>query len=810
MDSIGAELYKLVRKKDYKWADEQVTNIRMYWQAIYPSNVAAVSRSYINSQQSMEGVKKKFKPNTKFYKETKWDTLPLMFKIVNRLGELLMQAPPKCEVKADDPTALSGKQEDINILRTRKIYENGLNRANKTIGEPPSKLDLSKANSNLQDFDKLKMDDSDEEDLTTFEQFIQRMGYEIGAQEAINGTMNINKFDEFNLREAAIGFFATNAACYDVYVDELTGAQIIRFIEPEDARGIFGYRYDGRDDAAKGWEKSLPLRDFLGMVGNNFDMEKDWPDLIWAINGCNNTRFTGFQFADGNRDTWGAAPDSVFGGFHKQFGCDKSVLLPISQIYRYNVLGVKVEWYAPATVGTDYLQDRNTGTMQPTSISFENYKGDEKMFKAYDFKSEIRWVAYNAICLGFTLSTQKIYKWGEVYLQQPEGAYDEYSIGTLRYYRLPGITIGQVVQNYIDTANEAFFKVRWILAEAKPRAKQLVFNELIAMARALQTEKGGLTAKDGKVNNNSTAMLEEVFNFMEEHVSYDIRFYPQVLGKDIPQIPTLRSPDEGIDPLTTALQLIEQWAESQIMDKIGLYDMMNANPREGLGQQKMMNEMAKNQVGYIYRIFQYLKKDIATTLLCYTHDVIKYKQSMACKWLKVMLGDEKFEMLKNLGKYAPHRMGIFINDYYTQKRKEDIDKAAFAALEKMQITIPQYVEITGAEDYKLASKKLEIFLKQQEKKLRKQALQDQQIKGEQAKAADDRQMAILKFELEGKYKIEKEKADAMRYVADKGYAGKMDTTTLKQEHEPEKAGIKTTANKEVATHKSNLENQSAL
>ena len=813
MDGIGAELYKLERNKNYDWADKQVRMLRLWWQPIFPSDEAAINRSYLMCQQNMNPTKEKFKKASSFYKDTKWKTLPVMHKIINRLSELLIQYPPKCEVKSSDPTAISGKQEEINLLRTRKIFEQGLNRANKIVGDPPSRLDLKKeANSNIADFDKLQMDDTDEEDLSTFEEFLQKMDYEIAAQEVINQSMKVNRFDEFNLREALIDIAATCALGYDVYVDEITGAQTIRRIAPEDMRGIWGERYDGSDDIAKGWEKRMPLRDFLGMVGNNFNMERDWQSLIWGINGCNNTKFTGFKFSDRVFDTWGTAACE---NEHRQFGCTESNLVPVSQAYRYDVYAVKCEWYAPEEIGTPYLMDRGTNELSPTSATFDQYQGDEKMFKQYTYESEVRWCAYNAIGLGYTLTTQKLFKWGEVYLQQPEGAYDEYCIGTLKYYRLPGIPIGEVVQNYIDTANEAYFKIRWILDKAKPRAKQLIFNEIIAMARALGTDKNSMLTKDGKVSADSTDTLEKVFTYMEEHVQYDIRFYPQVRGMDVPQLPSLRQADEGIDPLTVALQAIETWAENQVMDKIGLYDLLNANPREGLGQQKMLTEESQHQIGYISRIIQFCKKDVATALLNYTHDVIKYKQSIACKWLQVLLGEDKFLGLQNLGKYAPHRMGIFINDYYTAKMKADVDRMVDIAMEKGAagvaggITIFQGFFIKNAEDYKQEMKLLEIFMKKQDKKVFQRELQKQkQIQDHQKELANINLQAVREeqgMKLEGNKII----AAAQIEVAKINNQGKVDVKKITVDSEGAKQADKTLSAKEIATHEADLKQQEA-
>lgn len=815
MDAIGLELNKIVRNKDREWANTMVTQIRMYWDSIYPYDKAVENRKIMLGMQSMKNIEDKFKDSSAFKKaELPFKTLPIMHKIVNRLSELLIQYPPKCEVRASDPTALSGKEEDINRLRTRRIYENGVNRANGILGEPPERMDLKKLSSNLSEFDEIGLDDSDEEDLSTFKNFFQKMDYEISAQAVINDTMKINRFDEFNLREGFIDIASTNAICYDVYVDQMTGQQVIKRIIPENTKGLWGTSYDGHDDIAKGWEEPVTVREFLAMVGDNFDIQRDWPDLIWAINGANQQTFTGFSFSDGtNFDAYGIAD---YKKNLDSFGCNKSNIISLDQSYHFMVFMGKCEWYAPDIVGGNYLIDRITDQISVTSMSYNDWKSDKGMFEKYKYGNETRWVAYNAIYLAFTLTTQRIYKWGAVYLQQPEGANDEYCVGTLKYYRLPGLTIAEVSKQYLKVANEAFYKIKWILSEAKPRAKQVIFNEIIAMARALGTDKNGLLSKDGKVKNDGTDLLESVFNYMKEHVEYDIRFYPQVRGVDVPQLPSQKSPDEGIDPLTAALQLIEKWAEDQVMDKIGLYDLLNANPREGLGQQKMLTQESQHQIGYISRLIQFCKKDIATTLLTYTHDIIKYNQSTPCKWIRVLIGDEKFNGLKNLSKYSPHRMGIFINDYNTQKLKSEVDKMVDIALEKGLtgqeggINIAQAFFLKSTEDFKREMKMLEVFIKQQDKKIYKRKVLETKVAQEHEK-----QMEVLRKETEktkGDLALDREKviADAQKYVADKNYQAKMDVKQITIDEEPQKQGIRATNQKDIETHKSNLQEQKAV
>lgn len=814
MDSLGLELYK-VRKKDGQWANESVSSIRRDWRQLYPTNKATRNRSYNMCMQDMKDIEKKFKKSSFKESEMPFHSLPIMHKIINELAESLIQSPPKCEVKATDATAVTDRKRDMGLLQLRKTYEAGLNRVNYAIGEPPTTLDLKKkGKSNIADFDKLGLDESDQEDLSVFEMYLQRMNYEISAQSVVNNVFKVNKFDELNLREALIDIASTVSVCYDTYVDSITGQFKIDKIEPEYAWGIWGNSYDGHDDAAKGWEKPMTLRSFLGVVGDKFDMRRDFADLVWAINNYNGESFTGFNF--GRNEIYDTYGRQGYDDQLKEYGCNKSKLMSVNEAYNYNIYFGKVQWYTLDMVGTGYLVNRKTGEQNVASMSFYNYQVDEKLFTEYEYKSETRWVCYEAIYLAQSMNTQKIYKWGEVYLQQPEGAYDEYCIGTLKYYRLPGLSIAEVAKPYIDLANEVYYKIKWIIDRATPRKRQLVFNEIIAMARALGTDKGSLVGKDGKITNDVTDGLEKVFDYLEDHVEYDIRFYPQVRGVEVPQLPSLKAQDEGMDPLAVAMQLILQWAESMIADKIGLNDLRMGNvqkDREPAKMGQMETSYSLNKTGYISRMIQYVKRDVATACLTYTHDVIKYKQSIACKWLQTIMGEEAFAGLSGIENLAPHRIGIFINDYYTAQRKKDIDQAAGMALQKGEngqvggITLDQWFAITSMEDYKREMKLLSIFRRKEDKKKRARDLQDQKAKMDHEKQMEQEKQKTE--QIKGNLAIEKEKviAEAQKYVADKNYERGIDVKKMTVESEPDKQANKSEAQKQIIEKKDDLKNQ---
>lgn len=736
---------------------------------------------------------------------------------MNELAESLLQQPPKAEIRATDPTALSGKQKDINLLRTRKIWEDGANKANRTIGDPPVKMDLSKAKSNIGQFDKLGLDTNDQDDLSVFEMYLQRMNYEVAAQSAINGSMKANTFDELRLREYLFDIGAANACCTDVYVDAMTGAQVIQRIMPEDARGLFGASFDGHDDIAKGWERNMPLRDFLGLVGDAFDFERDWVDLIWALNYANNQSYTGFRFNGFVYDTWG------IGRYEEQLSrcnCNGSNICEwnLNQTYAYKVYGGKCQVYVPDVVYAQKISS-SANYNTPALVNYQEFIKQVKQTREYDVDCNIKWKSYDALFLATTTTTQKVYKWGETYLQQPEGANDEYCIGTLKYYRLSGKTIAEVAEKYLEVADELFLKFKWILFKAKPRARNILFNEFVGMARYLKGNKDGMIKKDGTPSTDVNALLEDIYKFQEEHVDVNLRFYPRVEGRDIPQLPSMKADDEGLDPLAEAFQGLMDWAERQVADKIGLNDLRMAqirNAREGVKQQELQTEFSKNQTNYIYRLIQYLKKDTATTLLLYCHDVIKYKESMGCKWLKNLLGDEDFKGLEGLGDVAPHRLSIFINDYNTAKRKQQIDEAANIALQKGTqglpggITLEQWYAVTSAEDYRKEMKLLAIFIKKEDKKVQARAVQKMQAEQQHQKEMEILRRQTIKEKFDGELAVEKEKSAASKYVADKSYAAKYDVKELTIQNEPEKQGQRVAGQQQLANTKHDLKQQEAF
>ena len=92
----------------------------------------------------------------------------------------------------------------------------------------------------------------------------------------------------------------------------------------------------------------------------------------------------------------------------------------------------------------------------------------------------------------------------------------------------------------------------------------------------------------------------------------------------------------GIDTIAMSFQAITQWGENMVSQKIGMNSMRTGgNPpsRESNATENMIMESSFNTTGYMYRMIEYLKKHTAKTMLLYSQDIIRFKDSIPYKWL---------------------------------------------------------------------------------------------------------------------------------------------------------------------------------
>lgn len=797
------------KKKNYKWADTCISSLRLYWRPLKNVQQGTENRAILFSMNELPQVRDSF-DDEDFKKNVKFYPLPIMESIVNTIVEELMKNPPKARLKATDPTAINEKKEDREKLRNRYIIERDRTELQQRVFGPESqyKVPYSEFKGNVEEFDEMGLDEHDPDDMNFYDKNFQRLWYEIGGQALINNVLKTNKFDKSTLRTLVKDVLWAKCACVQCYVDQMTGEIKYKYIDPQICKGIFGRTNDGKDDVCRGWEDAITVGDFLSKVGNDFDWNRDWKNLLWAINYCNNLRFTGFIRGGYNYDCWGdpIAMDRM--GLSGQV--EASSLMDWSMAYMYKVYLGYIEFPTWEATSTKIVNKSDRSLVEYVDYDYALTK--KKMKEGYDKESYYQQQWYSSYYLATSMASQYLYKFQKIYFQSITGSNDEYSNGTLCYYQEEGKSAVEISKTYLQTANFTFYRMLWILYKAKPDADEFVYEELLQLAGNIQRQFPQNATTPNATPKLDTILGDLIKQMRAKHVR--IRTYPRIEGKAVQQIHQIEKKGSGgLDPIAVSMQAVTMWAESQISQKIGINQMrLGQNPpsRESTESEQNTIEYSFATTGYIYRMCQYVKEHLAICTLNYAQDILKYKDSLPYKWIKTVLGNESFEALQAIEDFAPHRYGLYIEDYNDTFDRQKLLQAADLALSQKTLDIVQWGIITQTDDPKLGFKILAHLMMKAKKRERREALQDQQIALNIEQQKHQMKMDELSFDRETKFGVADREAQALVTSAQIQAQSKENVKRIQGEQELPKQMAKTHGETEVVQAKADAENQQAF
>ncbi len=797
--------------RNYEWYTKYISILRMQSRPLFDPIRVRENKKIILSQQSLQNIIDTFKDKD-FIKNTNFKPLGIWSRMLNLIVEELTKAPPKCELNATDAQAISDKKSDIILLKTKHILENDLNTNAARIGDPATMVvGNDKFKGNIDEFQRLGLDPNDPDDIAFYEQSgFQRLKYEIAGQSLINNIMKANRFDEATIRKFVIDILAVLGICMQAYVDRITGEIKYRYLFPEEVWGIFGDTEDGSDDICQGYQRSTTVREWLGMVGNKFDWEKDWRKLLSGINYYSGNKYTGFVRYRNNYECFGNEEWSRQGSC---IDAPVSNLVDWSQAYLFRVYTGYVEWNVTEATAT-YLKNRITSDLIPGIIDYDFDMSNVSATNAYEKESFYQEQMYGSYYLATGFSSQFIYNFGTVYYQRLEGAFDEKAKGTMLLYRLEGTSAAEISEPVINICNQSFYRMKWLLSKVKPPDDEYSYDELIQMSKGFKKD---FLQNGSNVNTATTqGIIQDLVQYQREN-SVKLRFFPQVDGKVIPQIPSFPEKRSGEEILATQMQVTINWGETWIAQKIGLNDIrlgQQENDRQTYRSAAAETQSSLNSTGYIYRMVQYLKQYLATVTCLYAQDIVRFKDSIPYLYLQKLLGEDDFENLKLLGNFAQHRYGIFIDDYNTEIDKQRLMAAADKALDSGDgrggITIGQWGILMMQEDYKKGLRLLDFYNYKVAKKLRQQQVQDMATQQQNALQLEKAKQQTI--QLQGQLAITKEQvaADGYKYAADRQYAAKVDTKQIGIGADTQKIIQKTQAEKEIAENKATIDLQKSL
>lgn len=808
MQLISSELYREVNpnKKDAKWCNLCVTQLRMNWLPLVNVERMAENKRIIFGEQSMDKIKSMFK-DKEFLKCTEFIPLGIWTKIVNTLVEEFTKIPPKIELKANDATAISDKKADILLLQSMGKHQQLVNSIKEKVGDKiPFTVGNDKFKTNIEEFQRLGLDPQDPEDVEFYLRGdYPKLKYEIAGQKLINIAMKLGRFDEEMIRSFVYDLLAANVNCMQTYVNAMTGEIKYDYIYPEQAYGIFSDDRDGSNDICKGVVKNLTVEQWLSRVGNEFDFKRDWTQLLWALNYTNGTRFTGF-IRNGVTYDMGLTPTL---GIAAGLNDTPRNSLDWTLAYTYKIYVGYIEFLTIDATAT-YLAKIGTGEVIPKPIDFDYFMNKEQISEYYK-ESYYNEQQYKSYFLVTSSTSQWIYDWGKVYYQQLEGAFDQYSRGTLHFYRLEGVSAADISKYYIDLANLAAYRLKWLVYKAKPTEDEIIIPELIKVSKAFQK-----AFPQNNSNKNTNVVTQEILNQLIQYRRENmviLRDYPEIDGKTTQNLHPLHSQPKQADPIALWMQTIEGWCEQQIAEKIGLNDLRLGqiqNARQGLKQGEQETNASYNSTGYLFRTMGFVKERAATTTLLYTQDIIRFEDSLPYNWIKKILGYNEFENLKLLKDYASHRYSIIFQSIDDQTGRRMLLQQAGEAMEKGQITPIEWGILFADPDYRSGLSLLNAYRYKAEKKARQIQLQDKQVDQQNAIALEKQREQTEKTK--GDLAIQKSKID----VAGEIEVAKIQTGSKEKvkemgiNAEPAKQTTRVEGQKEIISHKANTEAEKAL
>ena len=680
-------------KKNKSWMDKVITDFRQNaYKPLYSRTKAKENRAIMNSDYDLEKLKKMFK-NPKKMEEDGFDFITI--KVIEKLKNILTAEKLKAEIKAyvdaQDPSMDLLKKEDVNLLKNKSLIEKSVNSLKRQIGLPPEKIGNDDFNGNYNQFEQLGFDSEKENDVNTFMDIFYQLDLEADLQKIINHTFNVNQIEDYttNFLEDIL---ATKTIVAQHFVNKLTGQINIRRIAPEDVWVIKGERKTNqKGDIAVGYYESITVQEFLKRVGDNFDFMTEFLFLLNGYNSFNNGNITGIILPGDN--------NVVLGERHNPVDYNTFMNYKIQLGYiEFKSINAESYKHFVNKVGNDKVYPL-----------LETDKGNKPYNKVEFFKER----TYKCSYITTNSTTQYIFNEGLLYHQETEGNEDEISNFSIKYMQLEGKTVAEVASVWIDLIQEAFTKFRYLVRKSKADGVSYNMDSLKAIA------------KDFLGRNGDPTSLVEAWNLMEDSTNSlhaTIVKEGQMLQGEIDK-PIKRDFDSKL----SSFKMIIDWGADNIMKDLGITELRageGTKTNDVYKLQKQSLENSSNATYYMDNMFDYIYKNLGTSIIGVAYDIIKFKTSLPYIYLKNIIGEDGCERISKVSKIAAHRADIFVSSFANIQDRIRVLQDTAIAHQNGTIDYATKVIIDNINDHRKAQ--LYLVRKEQEAIKRKQEEQAQQ------------------------------------------------------------------------------------
>lgn len=706
------------KKKDEQWFNNLLREIRYAWIPVVDPHKLIEQRKILFGLQDNEKVKEMFVDAEK----RKIDFRPQRH--LEKFRQILVgeneNTGPAISVNAVDPMSINQKKDDKELLQNRGTAEEFLSFLATQIGLPQEKLGPENYNGNIEDFDAMGLNEMDKEDVNYFFDSRYKLRHEASLDVAVHAIMKYSQV----VREIPFlcnDLLACKTCCMRTYVNEVNGTLNTIYLDPAKTRALRGKRADYTDSVALGYEDRITIREFVNLLGDAVDLQRDYQFFLSAIQTVSGVSYTGISDISGTL----------------LYGNNQGNVCSTSDFYKYQVS------YGYAEVKTfdakqyKFTRQNSYGNPRVMQIDLNGTPSPTSKFSRKIIYDE---VTYKAYYLVIGAEDQIVYRFGKLPYQHIYGSEDERSSFSICIYQGTGPSITEIAEPHIDQAEAAIKKRAYLVSKAKEDGFSINIESLIELAQVMSTEEKQVDPMDVmKILNDSP---NKPYVMTENGMG----------GSSIP----ITRWENGMSKLVAELTAIYRDELNAIREEIGLSPLGAdaVQPRVAASPYMESLHQAKLATQYINRQLMYLFSDVFTRVVFYIQSIIKFKSknALSYKFIEKLLGDEVVADIKSMDECAAHRYGIFLEPFNRYYEREELKELTRIAFERGQIGFEEMLIVNGVDSAKQAGMALAYFKRKTEKRVQEEMQRKYEM--EDANNANAHQRKMQEIQAKGQLDIQ--------------------------------------------------------
>jgi hypothetical protein len=660
------------------------------------------------SGKVMESLKQKLSGSTVYFFE----------KVRNAIIDERTSSSLNITVNSLDPAKQMLKKQDKLLLQNRKGIDALMDEITSNNGMPPNRITKDDFHGNVEDFDNAGMDDMDEEDVRSFFESKWGLMQEINLQNPLNAIVRtnevVNNYDKY-INDILICMYNTS----QVYVDELEGKVKIEHLYPYEVQVLYPTG-ENTQKGAQGFvvRKSTNVRGLLRRFGDSFKLDDNWKYLLATINNGMkpNNQFKGIY--EGSTILYGE------GNINECISMRSLLDRAVSYAYaEWRVVNMNTTLHGTDASGNNVSIKYGQRTEQHDGWSVEKVMKED---------------TYRAYYLDVAASQPKIIKWGKLYMQPIEGAYDELSGFSIIVNRREGIPMATILKPFYNIMQSSFTMFEMLVNDIKPDGYIYNYDSLVKIAEHLQQSK-----------DTPTDIMSDIQDLLKQFQDSPNRITVtptddenNTLGGDA--FGGVKRAENGLNKAAIELMKIMDWCEQKAQSFLGTQGIEFAEPKDGFKLSLENRRRSRASTQFIDFILLNHLKDVSIIVLGYVQDISKYPEVPAYRYLCDLVGEE---IVKKIATYekSVHRYATYLDTF-----NNDIQLAEIRDLAKMdmmpptsRLSLEQYAFICKFDNVNQAI----FYLADERRKADKKKLKDQQTLLEQQNSnAEEEFQRQLKLE----------------------------------------------------------------